>query len=187
QDVSAPGAPDAIASALLAQGGVDVVVHNAGVTRDKTLAKMDERRWDQTIDINLAAVVRIDDALIARGVLHDGGRLICLSSVAGIAGNMGQTNYAASKAGVIGYVHGRAKQLANRGITVNAVAPGFIETRLTEAIPAVIREVGRRLSNLGQGGLPQDIGELVTFLASPGSQGLNGQIIRACGGAFIGA
>ncbi len=186
-DVSAPDAPEKIATALREHGGVDVVVHNAGVTRDKTLAKMSEDKWKQAVDINLGSVVRINDALIDGGVLRDGGRIVCLSSVAGIAGNMGQTNYAASKAGIVGYVHALAPRLAGRGITVNAVAPGFIETRLTAAIPVVIREVGRRLSNLGQGGLPQDIGEVVTFLASPGSQGLTGQTIRACGGAFIGA
>jgi 3-oxoacyl-[acyl-carrier protein] reductase len=127
--------------------------------------------WDQTLGVNLVAVTRITDALVAPtqsgGVLRDGGRVICLSSVAGIAGNMGQTNYAASKAGIIGFVRALAPRLASRGITVNAVAPGFIETRLTAAIPLMIREVGRRLSALGQGGLPEDIGELVTFLASP--------------------
>ncbi|MEC7520795.1 MAG: 3-oxoacyl-ACP reductase [Myxococcota bacterium] len=186
-DVSADDAPAQIAAALKAHGGVDVVVHNAGVTRDKTLAKMSEERWAQTLGINLSAPIRIDRALLDGGVLNDGGRIICLSSVAGIAGNMGQTNYAASKAGVIGYVEALAPELAARGITVNAIAPGFIETRLTNAIPVMIREVGRRLSNLGQGGLPQDIGETVTFLASPGAQGLTGQVVRACGGAFIGA
>ncbi len=187
-DVSAPDAPEKIARELSEKhGGVDIVVHNAGVTRDKTLAKMSEDKWAQTIDINLDAVVRIDERLLQDRVIRDGGRIMCLSSVAGIAGNMGQTNYAASKAGIIGYVDHRARELASRGITVNAIAPGFIETRLTRAIPVVIREVGRRLSNLGQGGEPQDIGELVTFLASPGSQGVTGQVIRACGGAFIGA
>jgi 3-oxoacyl-[acyl-carrier protein] reductase len=188
QDVSAPDAPERIAEELRSEhGGVDVVVHNAGVTRDKTLAKMSEDRWRQAIDINLDAVIRINEALIGKGVLHDGGRIVCLSSVAGIAGNMGQTNYAASKAGIIGYVEALAPQLAERGITVNAIAPGFIETRLTDAIPVMIREVGRRLSALGQGGQPRDIGDLVVFLASPGSQGVTGQILRACGGAFIGA
>jgi 3-oxoacyl-[acyl-carrier protein] reductase len=188
-DVSDPEAPGKIAGELKERlGGLDVVVHNAGITRDKTLAKMKPELWDQTIAVNLDAVARITDALAAAdGPLRDGGRVICLSSVAGIAGNMGQTNYAASKAGIIGFVRALAPKLAERGITVNAVAPGFIETRLTAAIPVVIREVGRRLSALGQGGLPEDIGELVTFLASPGAQGVTGQVIRACGGALIGA
>jgi 3-oxoacyl-[acyl-carrier protein] reductase len=188
-DVSDPEAPAKIAAELSERlGGVDVVVHNAGITRDKTLAKMKPELWDQTIDVNLAAVARINEVLAKKGgALRDGGRIICLSSVAGIAGNMGQTNYAASKAGIIGYVRALAPKLAGRGITVNAIAPGFIETRLTAAIPVVIREVGRRLSALGQGGLPEDIGQLVTFLASPGAQGVTGQIIRDCGGALIGA
>ncbi len=187
QDVSEPDAPENIARALAELGGAHALVHNAGVTRDKTLAKMSRDRWDMTLDINLAAVIRINDRILADGALNDRGRVICLSSVAGIAGNMGQTNYAASKAGVIGYVEALAPRLADRGVTVNAIAPGFIETRLTDAIPTVIREAGRRLSNLGQGGLPRDIGDLVTFLASPGSQGLTGQTLRACGGALIGA
>ena len=188
-DVSDPDAPAKIAAELGERlGGVDVVVHNAGITRDKTLAKMKPELWDQTIDVNLAAVARINDLLTQKGgVLRDGGRIICLSSVAGIAGNMGQTNYAASKAGIIGYVRALAPKLAGRGITVNAIAPGFIETRLTAAIPVMIREVGRRLSALWQGGLPEDIGQLVTFLASPGAQGVTGQVIRDCGGALIGA
>ncbi|MDB4970810.1 MAG: 3-oxoacyl-[acyl-carrier protein] reductase [Myxococcales bacterium] len=188
-DVSDPEAPAKIAAELLTRlGGVDVVVHNAGITRDKTLAKMKPELWDQTIDVNLGAVTRITAALTAKGgPMRDGGRIICLSSVAGIAGNMGQTNYAASKAGIIGFVRALAPKLAARGITVNAIAPGFIETRLTAAIPVVIREVGRRLSALGQGGLPEDIGQLVTFLSSPGAQGVTGQIIRDCGGALIGA
>jgi 3-oxoacyl-[acyl-carrier protein] reductase len=184
-DVSDVDAPAAIAKALQARG-VDIVVHNAGVTRDKTLARMKQELWDQTLAINLDAVVRISEALVA-GPLRDHGRIVCLSSVAGIAGNMGQTNYAASKAGVIGVVQYLAGALAPRGIAVNAVAPGFIETRLTAAIPVMIREVGRRLSNLGQGGQPVDVGELITFLASPGAFGVTGQVVRVCGGAFIGA
>jgi len=107
--------------------------------------------------------------------------------VAGLAGNVGQTNYAASKAGLVGYVRALAPRLAARGVTVNAIAPGFIETRLTAAIPTAIREVGRRLSALGQGGLPDDVAQAILFLASPGAQGLTGRTLRVCGGAFIGA
>src|SRR5439155_19104806 len=132
-----------------------------GVTRDRTLARMEAGQWDETIEINLSAIARIDDALLGRGLLRDRGRLVCLASVAGIAGNRGQTNYAASKAGVSAYVRARANLLAARGITVNAVAPGFIETRLTAAMPLMIREGGRRLSALGQGGLPRDVGEVI--------------------------
>jgi len=168
-------------------GGLDIVVHNAGITRDKTLARMKPEKWDQVIDINLKAVIKVNAALLDGGVLRDHGRVICLSSIAGIAGNMGQTNYAASKAGIIGFVYQQAQALQTKGITVNAIAPGFIETRLTAAIPVMIREAGRRLSNLGQGGLPQDIGEAITFLASPGSVGVTGHVLRVCGGGYIGA
>jgi 3-oxoacyl-[acyl-carrier protein] reductase len=186
-DVTDEAAPATIAEHLLTRhGGVDVVVHNAGITRDKTLARMKPEQWDAVLDINLAAITRIDAALHA-GVLRANGREICLASVAGIAGNLGQTNYAASKAAVIAYVARIAQMLAPLGVTVNAVAPGFIETRLTAAIPLVIREAGRRLSALGQGGLPKDVAEVITFLASPGAVGVSGRTLRVCGGAFLGA
>jgi 3-oxoacyl-[acyl-carrier protein] reductase len=186
-DVCDPATPAKIARALAdAHGGVDIVVHNAGITRDRTLAKMSRAQWDEVIAVNLGAVVRITDALV-RGPLRDGGRLILVSSIAGIAGNVGQTNYAASKAGVAGYARALAPLLAPRAITVNAVAPGFVETRLTAAIPLMIREAGRRLAALGQGGLPEDIGHVITFLATPHAQGLTGRVLRVCGGAFVGA
>jgi len=148
---------------------------------------MDASRWDQTLAVNLGGVIRTTEALLSNNLLRDGGRVIGLSSVAGIAGNVGQTNYAASKAGVIGFVRSLAARVADRGITVNAIAPGFIETRMTAAIPAVIREAGRRLSALGQGGLPTDVAEAIVFLASPGAQGITASTLRVCGGALIGA
>jgi 3-oxoacyl-[acyl-carrier protein] reductase len=184
-DLADAGAPGRVADALRALGGVDVVVHNAGITRDKTLARMSPEQWDAVLDVNLAAVTRTAAAI--EDLVRDGGRVVCLSSVAGIAGNVGQTAYAASKAGIAGWVRGSAEHLADRGITVNAVAPGFIETRLTAAIPAAIREVGRRLSALGQGGLPEDVAQAIAFLANPGAHGITGRTLRVCGGAFIGA
>ncbi|MCB9663276.1 MAG: 3-oxoacyl-ACP reductase [Alphaproteobacteria bacterium] len=184
-DVTAPDAAATILAAAEAQGGLDVIVHNAGVTRDKTLAKMDDARWDLTLDINLRAVLELTEALAPH--LREGGRVIALSSVAGIAGNFGQVNYTTSKAGVIGFVETAAPKLAKQGITVNGIAPGFIETRLTAAIPVATREAGRRLSALAQGGQPIDIAEAVTFLATPGSWGLSGTVLRVCGGAFLGA
>lgn len=187
-DVLDPGAPALIASELKKlHGGVDIVVHNAGITRDRTLARMPEASWDQVIGINLEAVLRITDMLVTENVLRDAGRVISLASISGIAGNTGQTNYAASKAGVIGFTRALAAQLAGRGITVNAVAPGFIETRMTAAVPVVVREAGRRLSALGQGGLPQDVARAITFFAEPGSAGVSGQVLRVCGGALLGA
>src|SRR5262249_29528600 len=152
-DIAAESAPAELVAALDGRG-VDVIVHNAGITRDKTLARMDASRWEQTLAVNLGGVIRTTEALLSSNLLRDGGRVIGLSSVAGIAGNVGQTNYAASKAGVVGFVRALSARVADRGITVNAIAPGFIETRMTAAIPTVIREAGRRLSALGQGGLP---------------------------------
>ncbi len=184
-DMGDDDAPTKIADALRSLGGVDVVVHNAGITRDKTLARMKPEVWDQVLTINLGAVVRTTAAL--EPVLRDNGRIVCLSSIAGIAGNMGQTNYAASKAGIVGFVRAKAEQLADRGVTVNAVAPGFIETRMTAAIPVAIREVARRLSALGQGGQPEDVAQAIVFLASPGAHGITGRTLRVCGGAFVGA
>jgi 3-oxoacyl-[acyl-carrier protein] reductase len=184
-DITDAEAPQAIVAAL-GERGVDVVIHNAGITRDKTLARMTPEWWDQAVEVNLGAVTRITGALLERG-LRDGGRVVCLSSVAGIAGNAGQTNYSASKAGLVGYVRALAGPLAGRGITINAVAPGFIETRLTAAMPVVNREVARRLSALGQGGEPRDVAEALTFLSSPGASGITGNVVRVCGGMFIGA
>ncbi|MBI2376016.1 MAG: 3-oxoacyl-ACP reductase [Deltaproteobacteria bacterium] len=185
-DLADPKTPETVASFVKERfSGIDVIVHNAGITRDRTLAKMDAETFDKAIDVNLSAVIRLEGAL--DGLLRDDGRVVTLASVAGIAGNFGQTNYAASKAGVVGWVGAVAPSLASRGISVNSVAPGFIETRLTAAIPVATREVARRLSALGQGGLPEDVAEVIGFLASPGSFGLTGQTLRVCGGSFVGA
>jgi 3-oxoacyl-[acyl-carrier protein] reductase len=168
-------------------GGVDIVIHNAGITRDKTLANMKPEAWDQVLAVNLTAIAAADAALDARGLLRDGGRVVCLSSIAGIAGNYGQTNYALSKASVIGYVAARAPLLAGRGITVNAVAPGFIETPMTKKMPLLTREVARRLNSLSQGGLPGDVAEAVCFLSCPDACGVTGQTLRVCGQSLVGA
>lgn len=131
-------------------GGLDIIVHNAGITRDKTLANMKPELWDLVININLSAAERINDYLLENDGLNANGRIVCVSSISGIAGNLGQTNYAASKAGVIGLVKFTAPILKN-GITINAVAPGFIETQMTAAIPFAIREAGRRMNSMNQG------------------------------------
>ncbi|MGB8221604.1 MAG: 3-oxoacyl-ACP reductase [Polyangiales bacterium] len=187
-DITDTDAPMRISKELKERfGGVDVVVHNAGVTRDKTLGRMQPDAWDMAVDINLGAVIRITDRLLEDAVLRPGGRIICLSSVSGIAGNRGQTNYSASKAGIVGFVEALASKVAKQGITVNAIAPGFIETRLTNAMPVAIREVARRMSAVGQGGKPEDVGQAITFLATPGAVGVTGETVRVCGGALVGA
>jgi 3-oxoacyl-[acyl-carrier protein] reductase len=186
-DIAAPEAPATISAALLAMGGIDIVVHNAGITRDKTIAKMTEAAWDSVIDVNLSAQERIDDLLLDQDVLHEGGRIVGVSSISGIAGNLGQTNYATSKAGVIGRVQSMAKPLRARGITINAVAPGFIETQMTARIPLGLREAGRRMNSMSQGGHPVDVAETIAWLASPASAGITGNVVRVCGQSLIGA
>lgn len=175
-------------SRIIAECGVlDIVVHNAGVTRDKMLRNMKPHLWDMVLDINLGSIMRINDTLIADQGLARGARMVCISSIGGIGGNAGQTNYAATKAGIIGYTAAFALQMEQMGGAINAVAPGFIETQMTAAMPMMTREVGRRLNSLSQGGLPSDIAEAVGFFASPLSSGVNGQTLRVCGQNFIGA
>lgn len=187
-DITDAKAPDLIADYCKKQhGGLDVIVHNAGVTRDKTMARMSAEWWNMVLEINLAAIARINEKLLADKVIRKNGRIVCVSSISGIAGNMGQTNYSASKAGVIGYVSHLSQQVADQGITVNAVAPGFIETQMTAAIPFAIREVGRRFNSLSQGGLPVDVAEAITFFSSPGSVGATGNTLRVCGQNMLGA
>jgi len=188
-DVTDPEAPRAIASHLAREhGGADIVVHNAGITRDKTLGRMDEERWSSVIDVNLGAPERITTELLGHdGALKDAARIVCVSSISGIAGNAGQTNYATSKAGVIGLVETLAPTAAERGGTVNAVAPGFIETEMTARMPLATREVGRRMNSLSQGGLPVDVAETIGWLASPASGGVNGNVVRVCGQSLLGA
>jgi 3-oxoacyl-[acyl-carrier protein] reductase len=185
-DVTDPNAPKTIAGTLKKRHkGVDIVVHNAGVTRDKTLGRMDEGHWDLLMDINLSSQERMNEALLP--ILNEDGRIVCVSSISGIAGNAGQSNYATSKAGVIGMVQSTAPAMQRRGATINAVAPGFIETAMTAAMPITIREAGRRMNSMSQGGLPVDVAETIGWLASPGSAGVNGNVIRVCGQSLIGA
>lgn len=185
-DITADDAAERIAAA--APDGLGILVHNAGITRDRRLANMPADRWAQVIDVNLDSVLRTTDALLKGGTLNRGGRIVATASIAGIAGNNGQTNYAASKAGIIGLVRSLApRAAADHGITVNAVAPGFIETKMTAAVPLFIREAGRRMNSLSQGGLPVDVAETIAWFAQPASSAVNGQIVRVCGQSLLGA
>lgn len=186
-DITSDETPAQLVSLAAELGGFDIVVHNAGVTRDKTLANMPEHWWEMTININLTAALRINAALLDANALNAGGRIVGVSSMNGIAGQRGQANYAASKAGVIGYVEQMAPGLLAKGITINAVAPGFIETQMTAAIPLMTREVGRRLNSLSQGGLPEDVAETIAFFANPAASGVTGNIVRVCGQSWLGA
>ena len=157
------------------------------MTRDKTLGRMTEELWSSVLDINLSSEERINDELLAREAIRPGGRIVCVSSMNGIAGNAGQTNYATSKAGVIGMVQSMTPQVAKHQLTINAVAPGFIETKMTAAMPIALREAGRRMNSLSQGGLPVDVAETIAWFASPASTGLNGNVVRVCGQSLLGA
>uniref|UniRef100_A0A7C2AVN2 3-oxoacyl-ACP reductase n=1 Tax=Pseudomonas graminis TaxID=158627 RepID=A0A7C2AVN2_9PSED len=181
-------APDAAAQLIEhLPGGLDIVVHNAGITRDKTLANMPADFWDSVLDVNLNAPQVLTQALLDSGALRENGSVILLASISGLAGNRGQTNYTTSKAGLIGYARAMAPTLKARGISINAVAPGFIETSMTAHMPFALREAGRRMSSLGQGGQPQDVAEAVAWLGQPGSGAVSGQVLRVCGQSVLGA
>jgi len=186
-DITGKDAPQRIAQHVKEKfGAVHAVVHNAGITRDKKLANMAEDRWSSVIAVNLTAPERISRELLDQGLIDDNGRIVGVSSIAGIAGNLGQTNYAASKAGVIGLVDSLAGEL-KKGITINAVAPGFIVTQMTAAVPFATREVGQRMNAMSQGGLPVDVAEAIAWYLSPGSTAVNGNVVRVCGQMMLGA
>lgn len=184
-DITAPDAGEKIAAA--APQGIDILVHNAGITRDKLLANMDAGRWDSVIAVNIASQLAINAALLERKAFGEAPRVVSLASTSGIAGNRGQTNYAATKAGVIGMAEASAAEFAALGGGINAVAPGFIETEMTAKIPPLTRQIARRLNSLQQGGLPVDVAEAIAFLASPQSGGINGEVLRVCGQNMVGA
>jgi len=186
-DLAAFDAAECVTEFAAANGGCDGVVHCAGILRDRSFARMSDSEWRSVIEVNLAVPVRVTRALLDAGLMRDGGSIVALSSISAIAGNYGQTNYAASKAGLIGWAEALATELAPRGITVNAVAPGFIETRLTRAMPWMVRTFAQRFNALGQAGLPIDVAAAVAFLLGPGGAGVNGQILRVCGGSPLGA
>jgi 3-oxoacyl-[acyl-carrier protein] reductase len=187
-DLTAGDAPRRIADFIATRHvHADIFVHNAGITRDKTLGRMDAAQWQSVLDVNLGSQERINEVLLAENLLGGNGRIVAVSSVSGIAGNRGQTNYATSKAGVIGLVQAHAPALAAAGLTLNAVAPGFIETKMTAAMPLFIREAGRRMNSMAQGGLPVDVAETVAWLAHPASGGVTGNVVRVCGQSLLGA
>jgi 3-oxoacyl-[acyl-carrier protein] reductase len=187
-DVTAEDAPAEIVEHVRERhGGIDIVVHNAGITRDKTVAGMNESQWDSVLAVNLTAPMRVSEALLAEGALRPRGRIVGVSSIGGIAGNRGQTNYGASKAGVIGLVQSLAPRIAELPGTINAVAPAFIETSMTAAMPLFTREAGRRMNEMYQAGAPVDVAETIAWLAAPASGGVNGEVVRVCGQSIIGA
>lgn len=187
-DITSEDAGNRIAEAAAKRfGKLDIVVHNAGITRDKMLANMDEAKWGSVIAVNLDAQLRMNEQLLAHEAFQESPRIVTMSSTSGIAGNRGQTNYATTKAGVIGMVTATAERIAGMGGNINAIAPGFIETEMTAKIPFATRQVARRLNSLQQGGQPRDVAEAISFMVSDGALGVNGHVMRVCGQNMVGA
>lgn len=166
-------------------GRLDILVNNAGTTRDNLLALMKEDDWDFIISTNLKSVFTMSKAVLRPMLRQKYGRIVNMSSVAGVAGNPGQTNYSASKAGIIGFTQAMAKEYGNRNITVNAVAPGFVPTDLTSTLPANIKEQMLKLTPLGRFGTAEEIAQAVAFLASDAAAYITGQVLRIDGGLAI--
>lgn|GEM_PF-2344 len=187
-DIADKDAPHLIGAEISKLSGtVDIVVHNAGITRDKMLVTMPESYWQQVMSVNLTSLERINEQFLEKQLINSGGRIVCVSSISGIAGNLGQTNYAMSKASVIGMIDSMSEHLSEQNITINAVAPGFIETKMTASIPTLTRFFGRRMCALSQGGLPVDVAETIAFFAAPQSQGISANLVRVCGLNIMGA
>jgi 3-oxoacyl-[acyl-carrier protein] reductase len=167
-------------------GKIDILVNNAGITRDQLTMKMTDDEWDKVLTINLRSVFVCTRAVMRPMLKQRSGRIISMSSVVGIIGNAGQANYAASKAGIIGFTKTIAKEVASRGITVNAIAPGFIDTPMTQALPEERRKALMANIPLGCLGTPKDIAETVAFLASEEARYITGQVITVDGGISLG-
>jgi len=185
-DVSSKGDVDALFKGILSRlERVDVLVNNAGITRDALLMRMSEEEWDTVIGVNLKGVFNCTQSVLRRMVKQRGGRIVNISSVAGQIGNPGQANYAASKAGVMGFTKTLAREVAGRGITVNAVAPGFIRTEMTEVLPDKVKEYLLQLVPMGRAGEPDEVAEAVYWLCSAAANYVTGQVIHVNGGLFM--
>ena len=162
-------------------GRIDILVNNAGITRDGLMLRMSEQQWDMVINVNLKSAFNFIHAVAPVMVKQRGGSIINMSSVVGVSGNAGQCNYSASKAGMIGLAKSIAKELGPRGVRANAIAPGFIITEMTNALPDEVKEGWYKQIPLRRGGTPEDVAGVATFLASDLSAYVSGQVIHCCG------
>ena len=185
-DVSSKGDVDTMFKDILSRfERVDVLVNNAGITRDALLMRMSEEEWDTVIRVNLKSVFNCTQAVLRSMVKQRGGRIVNISSVAGQIGNPGQANYAASKAGIMGFTKTLAREVAGRNITVNAVAPGFIRTEMTEVLSDKVKEYFLQLVPMGRAGEPEEVAEAVHWLCSGAANYVTGQVIHVSGGLFM--
>ena len=171
--------------AMTTFGKIDLLVNNAGITKDTLIMRMSEEDWDAVLSSNLKSVFLCSKAAIRPMLRQRSGRIINITSVVGLVGNAGQANYAAAKAGMVGLTKSLAKEVGSRGITVNAVAPGFIETRLTDVLPAEMKEQLLKQTPLGRFGSPEDVAGAVSFLASDSASFITGHVLTVDGGLFM--
>ncbi len=185
-DVSVPGAIETLVEAVASEfGAISILVNNAGITRDSLLMRMKDEDWQAVIDTNLTSIYRASKAVMRAMMKARGGRIVNIASVIGVTGNAGQANYAAAKAGIIGFSKSLAKEVGSRGVTVNVVAPGFIETDMTRDLPDSAREAMLGQIALGRLGSPQDIADAVLFLASPAAAYITGETLHVNGGMYM--
>ncbi|WP_369933861.1 3-oxoacyl-ACP reductase FabG [Xanthomonas tesorieronis] len=185
-DVTDPAAVEALIEAIGKDfGAVSILVNNAGVTRDNLLMRMKEEDWQTIIDTNLTSVFRTSKAVLRGMMKARKGRIVNIASVVGVTGNPGQANYAAAKAGIIAFSKSMAKEIGSRGITVNVVAPGFIDTDMTKALPEAQRTALLEQIALGQLGQPADIANAVAFLVGPGAGYITGETLHVNGGMYM--